>query len=113
MDIICIRCPIGCHLHIEKVDGNVVVTGNSCPRGAEYGKQEFVSPQRTVTTVKTTPRGTIALRTSADVPKKLYFDVLKAIKDAPLQKKYKPSDIFIKNVCDTGVDVVVTSVNEQ
>jgi len=114
MDIICIRCPIGCHLHIEKdKNNNVVVTGNSCPRGAEYGKQEMIAPMRTITTIKATKKGTISLRTSKDVPKKLYFEILKTIKDEPLKNSYKPNDIFIKNICNTDADITVTNVNEN
>ena len=36
-NIICITCPKGCHLSVDEENG-YAVTGNSCPRGAEYGK---------------------------------------------------------------------------
>ena len=39
MDLTCIRCPMGCAIHVEMENGQVVsVTGNTCPRGAEYAK---------------------------------------------------------------------------
>ena len=50
MKMICINCPRGCELDVEKSDdGNVSVTGNACPRGEEYGRAELVSPTRMVT----------------------------------------------------------------
>nr|MCR5492023.1 DUF1667 domain-containing protein [Bacilli bacterium] len=49
-ELTCIICPRGCHL---KVDDEMNVTGNSCPRGAAYAKQELTNPTRTITsTVK-------------------------------------------------------------
>ena len=48
MELTCIRCPMGCAIHVEMENGQVVsVTGNTCPRGAEYAKSEAtaVKPQ--------------------------------------------------------------------
>ncbi len=109
---VCIRCPIGCHLTITDASGEIVVTGNRCPRGAEYGRQEFIAPMRTITTVY--PRssgGTLAVRTSIAVPKAQYFDVLRAIKSAPEPKNPHFHDVLIKNVCGTGADVIITEIN--
>ena len=39
-ELICIKCPKGCHLHVDDENG-YAVTGNSCERGAEYGKKEL------------------------------------------------------------------------
>ena len=41
-DLICIMCPKGCHLKVDEEHG-YTVTGNRCPRGAEYGHNEPVS----------------------------------------------------------------------
>ena len=40
-ELICIVCPRGCHL---KVDAELNVTGNACPRGIVYGKKEVTAP---------------------------------------------------------------------
>ena len=36
-ELICITCPKGCHLKVDEEHG-YTVTGNSCPRGEEYGR---------------------------------------------------------------------------
>mgnify|MGYP002520854277 CR=1 FL=1 len=114
MELTCIRCPIGCHLVVTKnADGTVSVTGNSCPRGAEYGKQEMTQPKRTITTIKQIRGGTISVKTSVAVDKKLYFEVLKAIRDAKEKRSYKIGDIILKNVCGTNSNIVVTGVNKE
>lgn len=50
MKMICINCPRGCELDVEKAaNGTVSVTGNACSRGEEYGRAELVNPTRMVT----------------------------------------------------------------
>ena len=42
-ELICIVCPRGCHLKVDEANG-CKVTGNSCPRGEQYGKAELLNP---------------------------------------------------------------------
>ena len=48
----CIACPRGCALTVTIDDAtNIIeVSGNSCPKGISYGKQEVLCPMRTLTT---------------------------------------------------------------
>lgn len=49
-ELTCIVCPIGCRLSVEDAaDGELLVTGNRCPRGAVYAVEEIRSPKRVVT----------------------------------------------------------------
>lgn len=113
IELVCIRCPVGCHLKVTKNDdGTVTVVGNSCPRGAEYGKQEITNPMRTITTVYKTDFGTISLVTSKPVEKRLYFDVLKAIKNAPYPKNnILVGDVFIENILNTGANIIISGIH--
>lgn len=110
----CIRCPIGCSLTVKKyADGKVLVSGNSCARGEEYGKQELTEPRRTITTIKETKFGTLSLKTDVAVKKEQYFDVLKEIANKKVTKNYQIGDVFIKNVLGTKSNIVVTGVHEE
>ncbi len=114
LQTICIRCPIGCHLTVKRENGEIVVSGNNCPRGAEYGKQEFTNPMRTITAVyKLKNGGTICVRTNKAVEKVKYFEILREIHSAPEPKNPKYGDIFISNVYNTGADVIITEVNKD
>ena len=42
---------MGCPLHIEEVDGKVVVSGNTCKRGQIYGEEEYSHPKRAITSL--------------------------------------------------------------
>ena len=89
MDLTCIRCPMGCAIHVEMENGQVVsVTGNTCPRGAEYAKSEATAPVRTVTsTVRALGgvRPVVAVKTVPDVPKGKIFAVMDAVQSAEVK----------------------------
>ena len=49
-EMICITCPMGCHLSIERLsESDIAVTGNRCARGEQYAREEMLSPRRVVT----------------------------------------------------------------
>ncbi len=59
-EMICICCPMGCHLQVDDSDrDNIIVTGNTCPRGAKYAKDESICPKRVVTSVVDVAGGVI------------------------------------------------------
>jgi CxxC motif-containing protein len=51
-DLVCIACPIACRLSVHTDGaGEVKVTGNRCPRGEQYGREEVLAPRRILTAV--------------------------------------------------------------
>ena len=44
-EVICICCPKGCHLQVDE-QNDYAVTGNGCPNGIAYGKEELTNPTR-------------------------------------------------------------------
>ncbi len=112
-ELICICCPRGCHL---KVDDNLNVTGNFCPRGEKYGKQEVSNPTRVVTSTVRIDNAELAMcpvKTKDPVSKAKIFDVMKSINGTHIQAPVHIGDVIIANVCDTGVDVVSTRNMEK
>ena len=64
----CICCPMGCQLQVTIRDGQVEkVEGNTCKRGAEYGKKEVTNPTRIVTTTVRVHGGSLPGRGKAHV----------------------------------------------
>lgn len=110
METICIMCPMGCPLTIERKGEEITVTGNTCPRGKVYGTNEFTSPKRIVTSlVKLEGGGVVSVKTNGLIPKKMMGDILREIQKAKSKRPIHIGDIIIKNVLDTGVDIVATS----
>ena len=49
-ELICVNCPKGCRITVTLADGKVQsITGNSCPKGAEYAAKETTRPERILT----------------------------------------------------------------
>lgn len=107
MKTVCIMCPVGCELTITQKGEEVVVTGNTCIRGVEYGKTEISNPMRMVTALITTSKGVLPVKTTNLVPKNKIDNVLQEIAKINIPSA-KAGDIVIKNVCGLGVDIVVT-----
>ena len=42
-EVICTCCPQGCHLQVDEAN-DYKVTGNGCPNGITYGKEELTQP---------------------------------------------------------------------
>ena len=108
----CIVCPRGCQMKITLTDDGKVeaVEGNFCKRGVVYANDECTNPRRTVTsTVACKSGGVAAVKTESTVPKGLVFEVMKAINATVAPDDVTVGDVVIENVCDTGVNVVVTS----
>ena len=112
MKMICINCPKGCELDVEKSDsGTVIVTGNACPRGEEYGRSELVNPTRMVTGLVRVAgmRKPLPVKTRTAIPKGKIDDVLFALHQTTVQLPVKIGDVIIPNVAETGIDVVATA----
>lgn len=109
----CIRCPLGCQVSAWKgADGTVIVTGNGCPRGAEYAMKELTSPTRVLTTTVRVLEGkhpVVPVKTNGDVPKGKIMDCIAQLKEIELKAPVKAGTIVIENIADTGVAVITTA----
>jgi len=109
-NLICIVCPKGCHLQVDEEHG-YAVTGNSCPRGAEYGKTELLHPTRVLTSTVRLEGGLhrrLPVKTSAPIPKELMFEAMNALNGVTLTAPVTVGQVVIANLLGTGVDVVAT-----
>ena len=104
----CIVCPRGCRLTI---DDELKVTGNSCPRGAEYAVNEVTNPKRMITSfmmVKNRENCVVSVKTSTSIPKGMIFQVMEEINKVGVDAPTRIGDVAIKNVLGTGADIVIT-----
>lgn len=107
-ELICIVCPKGCHLKVDEENG-YTVTGNSCPRGAEYGKIELVNPTRVITSTVAVTGGAhprCPVKTSQPIPKGLIFEAMRTLDGLELKAPVRLGQVVVENVCGTGADFV-------
>lgn len=111
-EMICINCPMGCHLTVDDSDkNNIKVTGNTCPRGVTYAINEVTSPKRMVTGSVHVENGTIpmvSVKTREAIPKHLIFQGLELLKNVTLKAPVRIGDVAVSDICGCGVDFIVT-----
>lgn len=112
-ELTCINCPMGCLLTVE-MDGEEIreISGYTCPRGKTYAEKEVSNPTRVVTSTMKVVGGKkdrVACKTAQDIPKDKIFEVMKDINAAEAQAPVVIGEVLIRNVADTGVDVIATA----
>ena len=117
-ELICIGCPLGCPITVEISQGKVLsVTGNTCPNGDKYARKEVTDPRRTVTSTVAVTGGevpVVSVKTASDIPKNKIFAIMEQLNDVHIAAPVQIGDVILKNVADTGVDVVATrTVNKK
>ena len=107
-EVICICCPRGCHLQVDpQKDYNV--TGNACPNGAAYGREELTHPTRILTSTVRVEGGLYPrcpVKTAQAVPKEKMTEVMAALDHVTLHAPVRTGQVVLADVCGTGVDVV-------
>ncbi len=112
----CIVCPKGCEVRVELDESGAItkISGHTCKRGLVYAEAECTHPTRTVTSTVRTEGGLILpVKTSEPIPKELIFEVMRALNSAVAEDSAKIGDVIIKNVLDTGADIVATANAED
>lgn len=119
-ELTCITCPLGCRLAAERgEDGSLAVSGNRCPRGAAYAREELLAPKRVVTaTCRIAPASgprpgdaaprRVPVKTSAPFPKERVPELLAEIYRLELPLPVARGAILLADALGSGVDLVAT-----
>ena len=107
--LVCIICPRGCALTADITDTGVTVTGNACPKGAEYAINECTNPVRTVTaTVRVANRKDtmVSVKTETPVAKDRMMEVMAALRNTSVNAPVAIGDEVLADVC--GSRIIIT-----
>lgn len=108
-ELVCIVCPMGCHLEVIKEKETYKVEGNKCPRGKEYGVKELTNPTRVVTStvrIKGGMLNRLPVKTNGDIPKGKIFECMKLLDLVEVEAPIKAGEVIIQDIFGTGVDIV-------
>ncbi len=103
----CTVCPVSCDLTLRDEGGELTVSG--CKRGEIHAKSEYTDPKRMLTTTVVLKGADIArlpVISTAPVPKGAMAECLKRIYKTEVDAPVKAGDAIIKNILDTGVDII-------
>ena len=108
----CINCPLGCRMTVTvSQNGSFLsVSGNTCPRGASYARQECTLPLRMITAVipvrnNMTP---LSVKTSCPVPKSLIRDIMRILSDLDISAPVMIGQVIVSDILHTGADIIAT-----
>jgi len=116
---ICIVCPVGCRLTIQEdlnYDSGYKVEGNECIRGEKYGIKEVTNPTRVLTTtvkIKGAFYERIPVISNDGLPKDKLFQCMEIINDLDIVAPIKSNDVIVRNILDTGVDIIASRSMER
>ena len=109
--LVCINCPMGCRLTVQ-MDGDTVlsVSGNICPKGEQYARQEAIEPMRVLTSLMRAEgrEAPLSVKTSRPIPKRLMMDCVQEIFRHRAKLPVQVGDVILANVCGTGADIIAT-----
>ena len=107
-ELTCIVCPRGCRL---KVDDNMEVSGNACPRGKIYAINELTNPTRTITSsirFSNRPYTLVSVKTDKPVPKGKMFEIMREIDKLTVEAPTYIGQVVLENVLGFGSNIIIT-----
>ena len=111
-EMICISCPMGCHLEVSGTIENLVITGNKCARGKIYAQEEISSPKRVVTATIAIKgadgSARIPVKTTAPIPKAKIAPLLNHLYTLEVSSPVRIGEVIIDDFEQTGVGVITT-----
>ena len=116
-EMICISCPIGCHLNVSFDENetlspdNIQVSNNKCPRGVIYGREEILAPKRVVTatcSVDSKLMDRIPVKSTGAIMKEDINGLLEELYKLRLKSPVKMGETIIRDYKKSGIDIVTT-----
>ncbi len=110
--ITCTVCPQGCEIEAEFTGAaDIVVKGNSCPRGERYAKDECLAPKRTFTSsvrIDAPGRRMLPVRTKEPIAKEMLLPCAEAAHGIHVDGHVHVGDVIRKDFLGTGSDLVAS-----
>lgn len=111
-ELICVNCPVGCHLVVEMEDGNVVsVSGNRCPKGEAYGRQECIRPMRYLTTtvrIHGAIHRVLPVISEKEIPLDQMKQAMEEVKKVVVEAPVSQGAVVLENLAGTGVKLIAS-----
>lgn len=112
-EMTCILCPMGCRLKVmQELDGKVLVFGNTCKRGEQYGIQELAAPMRVVTSSVRVHGSRLPLcpvKTKGQLPKASIAQALEEIRQIQVEAPITIGQVLLPDVAGSGISIVATA----
>jgi len=113
----CIICPNGCRISVEYEGTNIKnITGDECPKGKDYVKNEITNPLRVFTGSVLVENGDFSLvsvKTPAPIPKKYLKKVGEITRRIKAEAPIEIGQIIASNLLGEDIDLIATRKVEK
>lgn len=110
--LICVSCPVGCEITVKTEGDRVVeITGNRCPRGETYARQETIAPMRVLPTSVKVLDGEwplVSVKTDRPVPKDLIAELMELVRTLAVEAPVAIGQVIAEDLLDTDANLVAT-----
>ena len=108
-NIICVACPKGCKLDIERDGEKILVSNQGCKRGVDYAIGELKDPRRMVaTTVRIvgSRHPLLPVYTAEPFPKGRIQELLNELRKITAKAPIKAGKVMFENALGTGIAIL-------
>ena len=109
--IICVACPKGCRLTVQRQGEEILVSNAGCKRGILYAQSEMTDPRRMVaTTVRISGaiHPLLPVTTASPFPKGSIFELLEKLRSVQVQSPVKEGEVILENALGTGIAIIAS-----
>jgi CxxC motif-containing protein len=109
--LICITCPKGCTLEVQREGETVVKVEQGCKRGHEYANRELVDPRRMISSTVKIAGGLhplLPVYTSEAFPKPRIPELMIALRKLKIKAPIRMNEAVLENALGTGVNILAS-----
>jgi CxxC motif-containing protein len=110
--LICVSCPVGCEITVKTEGDRVVeITGNRCPRGETYARQETIAPMRVLPTSVKVRNGKwplVSVKTDRPVSKHLIAEIMELVQALAVEAPVDIGQVIAEDLLGTDANLVAT-----
>lgn len=109
--LICITCPKGCTLEVERDGDTVIKVEQGCKRGHEYANRELVDPRRMVSSTVKISGGVhplLPVYTSDAFPKPRIPELMAALRALKIKAPVRMNEVVLEDALKTGVNILAS-----
>ena len=111
INIICVACPKGCRLRVQRDGDTFLVSDQGCKRGEQYARQEMTDPRRMVATtirIDSAAHPLLPVFTATPIPKAKIQLLLKELGIIQMKPPIKMGQVVLRDALGTGIDVLAS-----
>lgn len=110
-EIICIVCPLGCHIRVTPKGTGMSMTGSQCKLGDKYALDEYRFPGRILTTTLITQSGSkklLPVKSNKAIPKDKLRQCMDHLSQVRVKPPVKMGQVVVANIAAAGTHLIAT-----